>query len=137
MLGATCCTRIPRPAIRAFRDYLATRDIALVIFPVPDKAGLQPAQLHGRVGIDRSPGDGTLPGRNPDQERLMAELRAAGVLVFDPTPQRLDPAAAPRFLQQDTHWTPEWMKEVARDLATFLEKNVSLAQRHARAASGE
>ncbi|MEP6654973.1 MAG: hypothetical protein ABJA82_16540, partial [Myxococcales bacterium] len=119
----------PRPAIRGFRDYLATRDIALVIFPVPDKAGLQPAQLHGRVDVDRSRDDGgtgTLPGRNPDHERLMAELRAAGVLVFDPTPQRLDPVAAPRFLQQDTHWTPEWMKDVSRDLATFLEANVPL-----------
>jgi hypothetical protein len=112
----------PRPAILDFRTFLASRGIKLVVFPVPDKAGLQPAQLHGRVD-----GAGTVePRRNPDHARLIAELEAAGVLVFDPTPARLDPRQPPRYLQQDTHWTPAWMEEVARALGTFVSERVPL-----------
>ena len=41
----------PRPAILELHRYLAARGIRLVLFPVPDKAGLQPAELHGRAGV--------------------------------------------------------------------------------------
>ncbi len=111
----------PRPAILDFHAFLASRGIRLILFPVPDKAGLQPAQLHGRVGGGR----GLSPGRNPDQDRLVAELESAGVLVFDPTPARLDPGQ-PLFLQQDTHWTPAWMEDIARALGAFIRQRVAL-----------
>ena len=85
------------------------------MFPVPDKASLQPVELHGRAG------DGARePGRNPDADRLAAELRDAGISVFDPSPDRLVPGAPPYFLRQDTHWTPAWMETVADGLARFL-----------------
>ena len=107
----------PRPAILDFARFLARRGIRLVVFPVPDKAGMQPAELHGRRRGDRAASE---PAHNPDSDRLAAELHAAGVLVFDPTPDRLAPGQAPYFLVQDTHWTPAWMHAVAGQLARFL-----------------
>jgi len=104
----------PRPAILDFAHYLSTRGIRLVLFPVPDKAALQPAELSAR--LERS----GAPAVNPDYPRLVVELERAGVAVFDPTPARLDVDAEPRFLRQDTHWTPEWMEETAGALARFL-----------------
>jgi alginate O-acetyltransferase complex protein AlgJ len=113
----------PRPAILDFRRYLASRGIALVLFPVPDKAGLQPRQLHGRFP---AAGASAAPGENPDYRRLVAELERAGVAVFDPTPPVIDSREAPRFMEQDTHWTPEWMESVAARLAAFLVRDRAL-----------
>jgi hypothetical protein len=111
----------PRPAVLDFARALAARGIRLVLFPVPDKATIQPRQLHGRGG------DGRLPAEaNPDHARFVAEMRSAGVLVFDPTPPALAPGDGPRFLQQDTHWTPAWMAAVAAELARFVRMQVPL-----------
>src|SRR3569623_177739 len=108
----------PRPAILDFAAFLRGRGIALVVLPVPDKASQQPVELTGR----RRDGSGT-PARNPDRAQLVAQLRAAGVLVFDPLPETLVAGAPPRFLQQDTHWRPEWMEQVAAAQASFLGAN--------------
>jgi alginate O-acetyltransferase complex protein AlgJ len=105
----------PRPAVLDFARYLGRRGIALVLFPVPDKGTLQPYELHGRASGLSGP-----PPVNPDADRFAAEMRAAGVTVFDPTPARLQPGQTPRFLRQDTHWTPAWMHEVAGALATTI-----------------
>jgi hypothetical protein len=106
----------PRPAVLALHRALAARGIRLVLFPVPDKAALQPAQLHGRRA--------SAVAGNRDYPRFVAEMRAAGVLVFDPTPAA--PADPPRFLVQDTHWTPAWMEAVAAMLAALVRDNVAL-----------
>lgn len=111
----------PRPAIRAFQQALARRNIRLVLFPVPDKAMLQPAELHGR----NQNGVGE-PARNRDWAQFVRELRADGVLVFDPLASHAS-AATERFLIQDTHWTPTWMQGVALQLAEFLRREVKLA----------
>jgi alginate O-acetyltransferase complex protein AlgJ len=132
--GAPALHPDPRPAILAFSAFLAGRGIRLVLFPVPDKAGLQPIELHGRgraaaaaaSGEPGGPAAGQSPGRNVDQPRLERELEGAGVLIFDPTPERLGVAEPPRFLRQDTHWTPEWMEQVAQSLATFVTVRVPL-----------
>jgi hypothetical protein len=108
----------PRPAILALHRALAARGIRLVIFPVPDKAALQPAQLHGRAGLEVA--------ANRDHRRLLTELGAQGVLVFDAAPLALRPDEPPRFLAQDTHWTPAWMDEVARALGRFVRARVEL-----------
>ncbi len=106
----------PRPAVLDFARFLAGRGVRLVLFPVPDKASLQPLQLHGRARDVRD----VPPAENPDRPRLAAELERAGVAVFDPSPARLSPADPPFFMRQDTHWRPEWMEKVAADLARFL-----------------
>lgn len=105
----------PRPAVLDFARYLGRRGIALVLFPVPDKGTLQPRELHGRASGASGP-----PPRNPDADRFAAEMRAAGVTVFDPTPAQLQPDETPRFLRQDTHWTPAWMDAVAGELGRTL-----------------
>jgi len=114
----------PRPAIVDFHAALAKRGIRLILYPVPDKAMLQPLELHGR----RNRGAPNMPvPRNMDWGRFVSDMRQAGVLVFDPGPAVLRPGEVPRFLVQDTHWTPEWMEEVARQLATFVTRAADLA----------
>jgi alginate O-acetyltransferase complex protein AlgJ len=117
----------PRPAIVEFQRALARRNIRLVLFPVPDKAMLQPAELHGRSenGVGETP-------RNRDWARFVAELQSDGVSVFDPLQRRAN-GPSERFLVQDTHWTPSWMQSVASDLATFLNEKVGLPQLPKRA----
>jgi len=106
----------PRPAIFAFHEALAKRNIALILFPAPDKAMLQPLQLHGRGrGETRS-----AIARNRDWDRFIAEMQAHDIAVFDPTPVALASGEAPRYLVQDTHWTAAWMEEVAGRLSEFV-----------------
>jgi hypothetical protein len=108
----------PRPAVLALHRALAARGIRLVLFPVPDKAALAPRELHGRPQ--------TAVATNRDYPRFVAEMRAAGVLVFDPAPEALHEGEPPRFMAQDTHWTPAWMEVVAARLAAFVRENVAL-----------
>jgi hypothetical protein len=112
----------PRPAIYALHDMLARRGIRLVLFPMPDKTMLQPLQLHGR-------GDASQPlpvAHNVGWSEFAADLRAHGVILFDPAPTQLLPDEAPRYLAQDTHWTPSWLREVAGDLAGFVTRAAAL-----------
>jgi alginate O-acetyltransferase complex protein AlgJ len=108
----------PRPAIFAFRDALAKRGIQLVLFPVPDKAALQPEHLHGRAS--------TRVPQNIGWPAFARELHEHGVTVFDPSPRQLTPGEAPLFLSQDTHWTPAWMERVASELAGLVERTAAL-----------
>ncbi len=93
--------------------------------PVPDKATIEPAFLTSRFDDDSSE---DIPA-NSDYERLVAELRSAGVDVFDPAATSPD-SDEPRFLRQDTHWTPEWMEAVARGLAVHLKSQVAALETH-------
>jgi alginate O-acetyltransferase complex protein AlgJ len=105
--------------VLALHGALAARGIRLVLFPVPDKAALAPAELHGRAVVGPV-------GSNPHYPRFVAEMRAAGVLVFDPAPALLRAGEPPRFMAQDTHWTPAWMEVVAAELAAFVRQNAAL-----------
>ena len=111
----------PLPAIFEFADLLGQRGIRLVLFPVPDKAMVQPYALHGRGSAQPS-----AVARNLGWRSFVERLRAHGVLLFDPTPARISRSDAPRFLVQDTHWTPRWMESVADQLARFVERSVQL-----------
>jgi hypothetical protein len=108
----------PRPAILSFQRALAAREIALVLFPVPDKSMLEPRQLHGRA----SSAEVVPVPRNPDWGRFVEEMTAAGVTVFDPSPSALGAGEPSRYLVQDTHWTPAWMEEVAGKLAAVVAR---------------
>jgi hypothetical protein len=112
----------PRPSIFALNDMLARRGIKLVVFAMPDKTMLQPLQLHGR-------GDASRPipvAHNLGWRQFAAELQAHGIALFDPSPAQLSPGEAPRYLAQDTHWTPTWMRKVAGDLASFVTRVAAL-----------
>ncbi len=108
----------PRPAIFSFHQMLAARNIKLFLFPMPDKTMLQPMELHGRESGDRP---ARVP-RNRGFDELISEVRGRGIAVFDPTPAALVPGAPPHFLAQDTHFTPEWMERIAKELATEIER---------------
>jgi alginate O-acetyltransferase complex protein AlgJ len=111
----------PRPAILQFHRACEEAGVHLVLAPLPDKAMLQPAQLTARLAF-------TAPKpvpNNSDFAQFIAGLRAAGVDVFDPTPPLLHPGEV-RCLRQDTHWTPQWMEEVARGLAAYVRERVDL-----------
>jgi alginate O-acetyltransferase complex protein AlgJ len=112
----------PRPAIFALQRALAQRGIQLVLFPVPDKAMLQPLQLHGRG----DPGKGLEVAHNAGWPQFAAELKARQLTLFHPAPATLAPGEPPRFLTQDTHWNPRWMRVVAQELATLIQAKVAL-----------
>jgi alginate O-acetyltransferase complex protein AlgJ len=119
----------PRPAVMELHQALKKRGIRLVLFPVPDKSQLQPAELHGRgAARARASGDaGARPlAKNPDYDRFAAAMRAAGVAVFEAAPPQVR-AGEVRYLVQDTHWTPQWMEEVAGALARFVEREAALS----------
>jgi alginate O-acetyltransferase complex protein AlgJ len=112
----------PRPAIFELERALAQRGIELVLFPVPDKAMLQPRQLHGRG----DPSERAAVARNVGWPHFAADLQARGVTLFDPAPAELVPGEPARFLTQDTHWNPRWMRAVARELAALLHEKIAL-----------
>jgi hypothetical protein len=108
----------PRPAIYELAELLKQRGSALVIFPVPDKTALQPRELQGRAGH-------TVP-HNAGWAAFQRDLASHAVTLFDPTPQRLSAAEPPHFLEQDTHWTPAWMQQVAEALAQVATRTGKL-----------
>ncbi|MCW8129503.1 MAG: hypothetical protein KIS92_03885 [Planctomycetota bacterium] len=108
----------PRPAMLDFHRFCAEQGIRLVIMPVPDKAMLEASRLTSRYAPSRTQG----PLNNPDYEKLVRELRAAGVDVFEP--QARQAGEMDHFLRQDTHWTPQWMDATAMDLAEHLRASV-------------
>lgn len=100
----------PRPTIVHFHQQLRERGIELIVVPIPDKASVQFHQMGSGAG--RS-------ARNASFGRLVEDLRAQGVEVFDPAPGSVGPGDA-LFLRHDTHWTPQWMDQVAGQLADRL-----------------
>ena len=101
----------PRPALRALREDLGRAGIRLLLVPVPDKAAVEGHRLSPTFR-----GEGSLSA-NPDSARFAGDMRAAGLDVFEvPRPTGDGPA----FLAQDTHWTPQYMQQVARALAGAL-----------------
>lgn len=106
----------PRPAVLQFQRDLAARGIRLVLLPVADKATLQPWQLTGRL----DPAQPVSVPHNPDVRRFARQMRAAGVGVSYPFPGLVGPWEEPRYLAQDTHWTPAFMDLIARGLAANI-----------------
>jgi alginate O-acetyltransferase complex protein AlgJ len=107
----------PRPALLELHRQTRQAGIHLIVVPVPDKVMLQPAQLYSRPG---GPAELTV-ANNAGYQQLVAGMRAAGVDWFDPAPAqvRVDEI---RYLAQDTHWTPEYMDAVARDVAAHVRQ---------------
>ena len=102
----------PRPAILQLNDTLRQAGIQLVPMPAPDKAMLQPRELTRRLESERA------ALNNPAYARFAEEMRSKGVDLFDCTPEAVRPGEV-RFLEQDTHWTPQFMEQAAHDLASI------------------
>ncbi len=115
----------PRPALLALEEALRLRGVRLIVLPTPVKPSVEP----GGLG---SPGIPVPIVTNPSYSRLVAELGAVGVGVFDvagtlETMRR--EGARPLYLATDTHWRPETMRRVAEDLAAFVEREAALSDR--------
>ena len=113
----------PRPALRAFNNALARRGIALVLLPTPVKPSIHPEPLGLRASA--------APVRNVSFSQFAEEMRAAGMLLFDPAPLLADLGARgdPVYLARDTHWRPDAVIAVAQELARFLERETPLEER--------
>ena len=113
----------PRKAIIRFHKDCEKAGVHLVYVPAPCKQMIQPGQIGGRLKIN-----GEMPTpNNRDYERFVADLRAAGVDVFDHfIPKTIRADDEPRYLAQDTHWTPQWMEQVARQLSDHVTSRASL-----------
>jgi len=118
-------TPAPRPALRTFNDGLARRGITLVLMPTPVKPSIHPEYLAG--------GAPEAPLQNLSFSRFADEMRAAGILVFDPAPllTALGSADAPVYLARDTHWRPEAVVAVAEELVRFLDREALVPRRGA------
>jgi alginate O-acetyltransferase complex protein AlgJ len=112
----------PRKAIIQFHKDCVAAGVHLVFVPVPVKPALQPGELRGKALKSA-----VAVAQNRDYERFVADLRAAGVDVFDEyIPKTVEPGQEPLFLEQDTHWTPQWMEVVAKQVADHVKKKVTL-----------
>jgi len=113
----------PRPALLTFNAALARRGITLVLLPTPVKPSIHPEHL----GLETS----AAPVRNASFTQFAEELRGAGVLLFDPAPvlTGIVETGDPAYLTRDTHWRPEAVQAVARELARFLQRETSLPNR--------
>lgn len=114
----------PVKAIVQFRDQLAERGIALVLFPAPDKAAVYPEKLSRHY-------DGKHPVRNPSEAEFYRRLQEARVLICDVTESLASAKTngAPLYLKTDTHWTPEGLGMAAQALAQFIRNQVQLPEK--------
>lgn len=110
-------------AIVRFRDQLRTRNINLLVVPVPGKASVYPdmltRRLHARYQEFQSP-----------TSKLMDQLREHGVECVDlfalfhrlRTEQPRLPEGKAYYLARDTHWTPEGAKRAAHEVARRINE---------------
>ncbi|MCL4847168.1 MAG: hypothetical protein KJ066_11570 [Acidobacteria bacterium] len=116
----------PRPAIVEFHRALAERGITLVVVPTPVKPTVHPDRLA------RAYGASTVPVQNPSYRELFDDVRREGVVVFDPAEMLVAErvrTGRPQYFATDTHWRPEAMEAVARELAAMVKAQVALADR--------
>ncbi|WP_031387059.1 alginate O-acetyltransferase AlgX-related protein [Desulfonatronum thiodismutans] len=106
----------PRKALVDLHRQLQARNIELVVMPTPVKPTVHP-EMFAR-GLD-----GSESLNNPSYSDFIRDLDRAGILVFDPLPGLMRAKAEtgrPQYLATDTHWRPEAMHHVARELGDFL-----------------
>lgn len=105
----------PVSAALGFADELARRGIALVLLPVPVKPSIAPRRF--AAGAPEAP----LPSARDREFAEALALRSTELHYFDPTPLLLARhGETPPYLERDTHWRPEAMDAVARELAMRL-----------------
>ncbi len=113
----------PVAAIKKFNAQLSSRGIELVVVATPVKAELHPEYFYSS---EFHP-----PLQNSSWDEFVVSLKEAGVLFFDAASVLADRGREyyqkPLYLQTDTHWRPEAMEQVARELAAFIRKHITLS----------
>jgi hypothetical protein len=120
----------PLVGIFDFQRQLQARGIKLIVMPVPAKASIHPDKMSARA--PKAPTNTQQLAENASFARFEAELRAGGVLVYNPAATLLRQrylTGQAQFMPADTHWTPQAMTSVARDLASFINANIELPKR--------
>jgi len=106
-------------AIIDFAHQLRERGVPLLVIPLPMKASLYPEYITGS-----DPDESEAPLYHPDQPALYDQLTKAGIDVQDVTQAmlQLKERKTPVFHKQDSHWTPEAMQVLAKQLAAYIRK---------------
>ena len=97
----------PLPAFQQLAEDCRRLNIQLLLVPVPDKPMVAAQHSKGLL-------------QNPDFDRFRQTLQSYGAEVL-PMEKMIEAADAPRYLHQDTHWTPRFMDRVARRIAERLQ----------------
>ena len=111
----------PLKAILDFDRQLKANGIKLIVMPIPSKATIHPDKF-GASSTQLAP-------ENVSFARFMNELRRAKIAVYNAAPTLVrarDLTHEPQYFAGDTHWTPQAMTRVARDLARFVRENTDL-----------
>lgn len=104
-----------------FNRQLAERNIKLIVMPTPVKPSIHPEKFTSRLRNISS------PIQNPVYEELVSDLTQQGVMVYDPTSYLFEAAQRnAQYLKTDTHWKPEAMEKIAKQLAAYIYENVDL-----------
>jgi len=113
----------PMPAIIAFNEALKAQGVHLIMLPIPGKATIYPEYLSDRYNTDSG-----LPV-NPYAPEFFRLLREKGVQVLDPSTilRRKKANRDNLYISQDTHWSPQGMRLVAKALAEAIEAGGWLA----------
>ncbi len=116
----------PRPAIFDFARQLSELGIRLLVLPAPTKLMIHPEALQRPQGpsID-NPSLGSPSLNNPAFADFRAQLEAGGVDVFDTAAilrHARTATGVEQFLRTDSHWTPEGVDAVARELAANIRQ---------------
>lgn len=107
----------PRPAILALHQALEARGIRLIVMPTPVKPSVEFRQLSEARTAS------TAEVENASYRRFIEGLREQGILVFDVGDvigTAREAGGGPFYLATDTHWRPETVELVARQLASFV-----------------
>lgn len=106
-------------AIIDFGSQLAERNIKLIVMPTPVKPSIYPDKFSSRCQ------NMSLPIHNPTYGKIVANLSSHDILVYDPTSYLSEAAQQnAQYLKTDTHWKPEAMESVTKQLAAFISENV-------------
>ena len=112
-----------RSALLTLHRTLESRDIQLIVMPTPVKPSVEFEALGGsRIAP-------IAEFENPSYRTFIEELRGHGVRVFDVGEvirTARETSDGPFYLATDTHWRPETVELVARQLASFITGAVQL-----------
>ncbi len=104
----------PLPALMDLQEQLRSRQIHLIVMPTPVKPTVEPGRFSKRA-LDTG---GAL--QNLSFAQFQNQVADLGIDVLDPAPvlvkARLESGES-QYLRTDTHWTPDAVETVARELA--------------------
>ena len=106
-------------AIVDFNQQLEAQNITLIVVPIPVKPTIHPERFSRRYKKVKT------PIHNPFYTELIETLISQGVIVYDPSSLLYEGKRQnPQYLKTDTHWKPEAMERVAKDLASFINERI-------------